>query len=130
MKGGMTFNTLLLMFCILLSLRAFGYQSGIDYIATFDFTNDAVFNTMLLTIGGAFIASVGAAVVSRVAGGSYSVVYIIPAVVLGVMAVTLITPIGFLMDTSIPEILRIMLMGYLYMSIFVAAYSFVRGSDI
>lgn len=129
MKGGLLLNSMLLMFCILFAFRAYGFTTGIEYMLTFDFTSDAVFYTLLIGIGGAFIAAAGTSIVSRLVGGSFSVIYLIPAAALGFLASSLLAPIGFLINTGIPPYLKVFVMGIIYIMLLMGALGFVRGGE-
>ena len=130
MKGGLTLNLMLLMFCILFSLRAFGYKTGLEYIASLDFTESG-FYLMLTAIGGAFLGlTLGAWIMSRLGGSSFSVIYIIPAMAFGTLAAVLITPIGFLVNTNIPSFVKLFLMGIIYIMLLAIGYGFIRGMEV
>lgn len=129
MKGGMGTNLFLLLFCILFSLRAFGSPFGIEYIATFDFTSDVIFSLLASSLLGAFLLGVGGAIASRAVAGSYSAIYIIPAVAFGAIAVPLISPIGFLINAGIPGEYKMLVMGIIYIMFTGMAVSFIRGGD-
>jgi uncharacterized membrane protein YeaQ/YmgE (transglycosylase-associated protein family) len=133
MKGGLTLNLMLLMFCLLFAIRYMGgeaAQFGIEYIATFNFASDGFFLSMLLGIGGAFVGAAAGAIWSRLAAGSYSVMYIIPAIAFGWLAATLISPVGFILNAGVPEFVKVFLMGIIYMMMLAIGYGFIRGMEV
>lgn len=130
MKGGLTLNFMLMMFCILFSLRAFGVKSGIDYIASLDFTESG-FLLMLTAIGGAFLGlTLGAGILSRLGGSSFSVIYIIPAMAFAIMAAVLLAPIGFFINSGLPPSIGLFMMGIFYIMLFAIGYGFIRGMEV
>jgi hypothetical protein len=131
MKGGLTLNFMLMLFCILFSLRAFGYKTGAEYIATFDFTSDTTFYLLASAIGGAFLGlTITGGILSRLGGSSFSVIYIIPAMAFSIFAAVMITPIGFLINTGIPDFFKLLLMGLIYIMLFAIGYGFIRGMEV
>lgn len=131
MKGGLSLNITLLLFSIIFSLNAFGFQSGYAYLVGFDFSSDAGFYLMITGVVGAFTGAVVGALVSKYIGGTYSVIYTIPAgAFLGGIGSTLIMPIGFLLNAGIPSFVKIFLMGILYFMIMAAAEGFIRGGEV
>jgi hypothetical protein len=120
------------MFCILIvfyAFNSFGFQVGYQYIAEFDFNSDTSFYLLMTGVGGAFVAAAGTTIVSRLAGGSFSVIYLIPAAALGFSATTLLAPIGFIVNAGIPSIFKILLMGYIYTMILMGSLAFIRGGE-
>jgi hypothetical protein len=130
MKGGLTLNFMLMMFCILFSLRAFGVKSGIDYIASLDFSESG-FYLMLTAIGGAFLGlTITGGIMSRLGGSSFSVIYIIPALAFGIMASVLLAPIGFFINSGVPAWMGTFMMGIFYIMLFAIGYGFIRGMEV
>jgi len=130
MKGGLTLNFMLMLFCILFALRAFGYKTGAEYIASLDFTESG-FYLLATAIGGAFLSlTLGAVIISRLGGSSFSVIYIIPAMAFAIMAAVLLAPIGFLINTTIPDFVKLFLMGIIYIMLFAIGYGFIRGMEV
>lgn len=130
MKGGLTLNFMLLMFCILFSLRAFGVKSGIDYIASLDFTESG-FYILLAGIGGAFLGlTILGGAASSIGGSSFSVIYIIPAMAFSIMAAVLLAPIGFFINSELPTDIGLFMMGVFYIMLFAIGYGFIRGMEV
>ena len=130
MKGGLSLNITLLLLCIIFALNALGFTSGYAYLAGFDFSSDAGFYLMITGVVGAFMGAIAGALVSKYIGGTYSVIYTIPAgAFLGGIGSTLIMPIGFLINAGIPTTFKVLLMGILYFMIMAAAEGFIRGGE-
>jgi hypothetical protein len=132
MKGGLTLNFMLLLFCFLFSMYYFaGYQLGYQYIIGLNLTSETSFYLLATAIAGAFLGlTLGAGILSRLGGSSFSVIYIIPAMAFSAFAAVMLAPIGALVNSGLPSMFQILIMGVFYIMLFVIGFGFIRGMEV
>jgi hypothetical protein len=131
---GMLTNMLLLMFCISFFLYLGGYQSGLLMMLT-DWKgggigSDALMTNLMAALMAGFLSAFVAGVASNAASGSQSVIFTIPAgFVSGFLGAFMLLPMSFIFEPAMPDVVKIFLGGFLYITLIGTIISFIRGGD-
>lgn len=131
---GLGTNLLLLTFSISFVLYLGGYTSGFLLLWSSwgggGIGTAALMGSLITSIVVGFIGAIGAAVASRAVAGSYSVMFSIPAgFITTFLASFMLTPLSFLWDPAMPEIMRYFLGGFLGILLVSTIITFIRGAD-
>lgn len=147
---GVGTNLAIMLFCILFAFRIGGYPTGFESVlygyqiggtsvggGLGGITQNQPSLLGLSALIGVFVGlfSIGGALGSRIfstaSGSSYSVIYIIPlAMVTGFVLTFLMFPMSFILEPSIPLLIREFVLGILSLMTILTVVSFVRGMEV
>jgi len=131
---GIGTNLLLLIFSLSFFLYLGGYQSGFQMML-YDWSGggiatDTLISSLIASLIAGFIGAIAAGVASRAVAGSYSVFFSIPAgFITSFLGSFILLPMSFLFEPAMPELLRLFLGGFLYITLIATIISFIRGGE-